>query len=62
MSDYIKAIFRNRPMSLDADALKLADIDLIKNNKDLIINPNLNKFKEFFNNQNNINTVIWALI
>ncbi|MGL6298428.1 MAG: NAD(P)H-hydrate dehydratase [Methanobacteriaceae archaeon] len=37
-----------KPMVLDADALKLVDINLIKNKEDLIITPHLNEFKHFF--------------
>lgn len=42
-----------KPMVLDADALKLVDINLIKNKEDLIITPHLNEFKEFFKNLGN---------
>jgi NAD(P)H-hydrate epimerase len=38
-----------KPLVLDADALKLIDLSLIKNREDLIITPHLNEFKSFFN-------------
>jgi NAD(P)H-hydrate epimerase len=37
-----------KPMVLDADALKLVDLSLIKNKEDLIITPHLFEFKSFF--------------
>lgn len=37
-----------KPLVLDADALKLVDLSLIKNKKDLILTPHLFEFKEFF--------------
>ncbi|MGL4669976.1 MAG: NAD(P)H-hydrate dehydratase [Methanobacteriaceae archaeon] len=41
-----------KPMVLDADALKLVDINLIKDKEDLIITPHLNEFKQFFTSEN----------
>lgn len=38
----------NKPLVLDADALKLVDLKLIKNKEDLIITPHFYEFKEFF--------------
>ena len=37
-----------KPIVLDADALKLVDINLIKNRDDIIITPHLFEFKTFF--------------
>ena len=39
-----------KPLVMDADALKLVDPIIIKNREDLIITPHLNEFKSFFNN------------
>ncbi|MDR2967965.1 MAG: NAD(P)H-hydrate dehydratase [Methanobacteriaceae archaeon] len=39
-----------KPLVLDADALKLIDLSLIKDKDDLIITPHLNEFKSFFTN------------
>ena len=47
-----------KPIVLDADALKLIDINLIKNREDIIITPHLFEFKTFFESiikQKNIN-------
>ena len=37
-----------KPLVLDADALKLVDPTIIKNREDLIITPHLSEFKSFF--------------
>ncbi|AGN17465.1 bifunctional ADP-dependent NAD(P)H-hydrate dehydratase/NAD(P)H-hydrate epimerase [Methanobrevibacter sp. AbM4] len=37
-----------KPIVLDADALKLVDLSLIKNREDLIVTPHLFEFKSFF--------------
>ncbi|MDR3222273.1 MAG: NAD(P)H-hydrate dehydratase [Methanobrevibacter sp.] len=37
-----------KPIVLDADALKLIDLNLIKNKKDLVITPHFQEFKIFF--------------
>jgi len=39
-----------KPLVLDADALNLIDLSLIRDREDLIITPHLNEFKSFFNN------------
>lgn len=47
-----------KPLVMDADALKLVDPIIVKNREDLIITPHLNEFKSFFNdyiNNNNNN-------
>ena len=44
-----------KPLVLDADALKLIDLSLIKEREDLIITPHLNEFKSFFNSIINAN-------
>lgn len=38
-----------KPIVIDADALKLVDLLIIKNREDLILTPHLNEFKSFFN-------------
>jgi NAD(P)H-hydrate epimerase len=38
----------NKPMVLDADALKLVDLNLIKNKENLVITPHFQEFKTFF--------------
>lgn len=38
----------NKPLVIDADALKLIDPIIIENKEDLIITPHLNEFKSFF--------------
>ena len=38
----------DKPLVLDADALKLIDPIIIKNREDIIITPHLNEFKSFF--------------
>lgn len=38
----------DKPLVLDADALKLVDISLISKREDLIITPHLSEFKSFF--------------
>ncbi|MCQ2972353.1 MAG: NAD(P)H-hydrate dehydratase [archaeon] len=40
-----------KPLVLDADALKLVDLSLIKNREDIIITPHLFEFKKFFKHQ-----------
>ena len=37
-----------KPLVIDADALKLVDINLIKNNENVILTPHLFEFKTFF--------------
>jgi NAD(P)H-hydrate epimerase len=37
-----------KPMVIDADGLKLIDLNLIKNREDIIITPHFNEFKSFF--------------
>jgi NAD(P)H-hydrate epimerase len=37
-----------KPMVIDADGLKLIDLNLIKNKENLIITPHFNEFKTFF--------------
>lgn len=38
----------DRPLVLDADALKLVDLSLVSKREDLIITPHLSEFKSFF--------------
>ncbi|MBZ9570138.1 NAD(P)H-hydrate dehydratase [Methanobrevibacter sp. TMH8] len=40
----------DKPLVIDADALKLVDPIVIKNREDLILTPHLMEFKSFFNN------------
>lgn len=40
----------DKPLVLDADALKLVDLSLISKKEDLIITPHLSEFKSFFRN------------
>ena len=43
-----------KPLVLDADALKLVDLSLIKNRENIILTPHLNEFKQFFNVSDNL--------
>ena len=40
----------DKPLVLDADALKLVDLSLVSKKEDLIITPHLSEFKSFFKN------------
>ena len=40
----------DKPLVLDADALKLVDMSLVSKKEDLIITPHLSEFKSFFKN------------
>lgn len=40
----------NKPLVLDADALKMVDLSLVSKKEDLIITPHLSEFKSFFKN------------
>lgn len=49
-----------KPLVMDADALKLVDHIIVKNREDLIITPHLNEFKSFFSDyidNNGINLI-----
>ena len=46
-----------KPIVLDADALKLVDLSLIKDKKDLIITPHIAEFKSFFNKEINVEDI-----
>jgi len=37
-----------KPIVFDADALKLVDLNLIKNREDIVITPHISEFKSFF--------------
>ena len=45
-----------KPLVLDADALKLVNLSLIKNRENIILTPHLNEFKQFFNVSDNLET------
>ena len=40
----------DKPLVLDADALKLVDLSLVSKKEDLIVTPHLSEFKSFFKN------------
>ena len=40
----------DKPLVLDADALKLVDLSLVSKKEDLILTPHLSEFKSFFKN------------
>ena len=40
----------DKPLVLDADALKLVDLSIVSKKEDLIITPHLSEFKSFFKN------------
>jgi len=44
-----------KPLVMDADALKIVDPIVIKNKENLVITPHLNEFKSFFNDYINSN-------
>ena len=43
----------DKPLVLDADALKLVDLSIVSKKEDLIITPHLSEFKSFFKNISN---------
>ncbi len=49
-----KLIEREKPLVMDADALKLVDKDLVKNQENLIITPHMGEFKTFFGQKSSI--------
>ena len=46
----VLAVKIDKPLVLDADALKLVDMSLVSKKDDLIITPHLSEFKSFFKN------------
>ena len=47
----VLAVKLDKPLVLDADALKLVDLSLVSQKEDLIITPHFSEFKSFFRNQ-----------
>ena len=47
----VLAVKLDKPLVLDADALKLVDLSLVSQKEDLIITPHFSEFKSFFKNQ-----------